>query len=77
MRNTEQTELCSVIKKKKMELCSGLLKTAVRPAWLYGNKCWGKKTQHGDEVAKMHMLRWMCRVTYIEMVMGTEAEIRG
>jgi hypothetical protein len=36
--------------------------TVIRPAILYGAKCWATKGQHIQKmnVAKMRMLRWIC-----------------
>ena len=37
-------------------------RTAIRPALLYGTKCWDIKRYRTQKmsVAEMHMFRWMC-----------------
>ena len=47
-------------------------RTAIRPAMLYGTKCWATKKQHVDKmsVAKMRMLRWMCGKTRQDRIMN-------
>ena len=45
-------------------------RTAVRPAMLYGAKCWATKKQHVHKmgVAEMRMLRWMCGQTRLDKI---------
>ncbi|KAL5195329.1 putative serine/threonine-protein kinase [Glycine soja] len=51
--------------KVPIKLKGKFYRTAVRPAILYGTKCWAVKSQHENKVgvAEMRMLRWMCGKT--------------
>ncbi|RZC17970.1 Malignant T-cell-amplified sequence 1, partial [Glycine soja] len=51
--------------KVPIKLKEKFYRTAVRPAILYGTKCWAVKSQHENKVgaAEMRMLRWMCGKT--------------
>jgi hypothetical protein len=48
-------------KRVPLKLKGKFYRTAVRPAMLYGTKCWAVKSQHENQVsvAEMRMLRWM------------------
>jgi len=48
-------------KKVPLKLKGKFYRVAVKPALLYGTKCWAVKSQHGNQVsvAEMRMLRWM------------------
>ena len=49
-------------------------RVAIRPALLYGIKCWPvKKTfEHKMEVTEMLMLRWMCGHTMMDRIKNQE-----
>ncbi|KAL5133857.1 Craniofacial development protein 2 [Glycine soja] len=51
--------------KVPIKLKGKFYRTAVRPAILYGTKCWAVKSQHETKVgvAEMRMSRWMCGKT--------------
>ncbi|KAL5141766.1 Metal tolerance protein 6 [Glycine soja] len=51
--------------KVPIKLKGKFYRTAVRPAILYGTKCWAVKSQQENKVgvAEMRMLRWMCGKT--------------
>ncbi|CAN6543029.1 unnamed protein product [Malus baccata var. baccata] len=53
------------------------MKTAIRPAMLYGTECWAVKHQHVHKmgVAEMRMLRWMCGHTRKDKIRNED--IRG
>ncbi|KAM1321281.1 hypothetical protein ACFX1X_014537 [Malus domestica] len=49
-------------RRRPLKLKGKFYRTAIRPAMLYGTKCWAVKHQHVHKmgVAEMRMLRWMC-----------------
>ena len=49
-------------------------RVAIRPALLYGTKCWPVKKIYEQkmEVAKTKMLRWMCGNTIIDKIKNHE-----
>lgn len=48
-----------------LKLNGKFYQTVVRPAILYGTKCWVLKNQHENKVSvqKLKMLHWMCGST--------------
>jgi len=57
-------------KKVPLKLKGKFYRTTVRPAMLYGTKCWAIKSQRGSKisVAEMRMLRWMRGKTRQDMI---------
>ncbi|KAM1143650.1 hypothetical protein ACFX2B_032151 [Malus domestica] len=60
-----------------LKLKGKFYRTAIRPAMLYGTKCWAVKHQHVHKmgVAEMRMLRWMCGHTRKDKIRNED--IRG
>jgi hypothetical protein len=52
--------------------------TEIRPAMLYGAKCWLTKRRHVQQlsVAEMHMLRWICDHTRRDRVQNDDIRER-
>ena len=55
-----------------LKLKGKFYKVAVRPALLYGSECWSlrKFQERRLEMAKMHMLRWMCGRTMADQILN-------
>jgi len=51
---------------------------AIRPAMLYGAKCWPTKIRHVQQlsVVEMRMLRWICGHTRIDRVRNDDIRDR-
>ncbi|KAM2752269.1 hypothetical protein EV2_001336 [Malus domestica] len=60
-----------------LKLKGKFYRTAIRPAMLYGTKCWAVKHQHVHKmgVAEMRILRWMCGHTRKDKIRNED--IRG
>jgi hypothetical protein len=50
----------------------------IRPAMLYGAKCWSTKRRHIKQlsVAEIHMLRWICGLTRLNRVRNDDIHDR-
>ena len=65
-------------KRVPQKLKGKFYRTAIRPAMLYGAKCWPTKIRHVQQlsVAEMHMLRWICGHTRMDRVRNDDIRDR-
>jgi hypothetical protein len=61
-----------------LKLKGKFYRTAIRPAMLYGAKCWPTKRRHVQQlsVAEMRMLRWICGHTKRDRVQNDDIRER-
>jgi hypothetical protein len=56
------------VKRVPQKLKGKFYRTTIRPAMLYGTKCWPTKRRHIQQLsfAEMRMLRWICGHTRLD-----------